>query len=380
MSIYFDSAATTHLDPEVIKAMTDSMNESYGNPSATHSFGRKAKNKVETARKEIAAHFGAQPSEIIFTSCGTESDNMSIRCAIDDLGVTRIISSEIEHKAVLSTVKILSKDCVDIDYVKVNELGEVDLNHLEELLASSDKKTLVTLMHANNEIGTLLPMKKVGDLCKTYNAYFHSDTVQTVGHFPLNFEELGVHFAACSAHKIHGPQGVGFLYLNKKIGMNSLLIGGGQERGLRAGTENLIGITGLTKSIELAYKTLEEDTACIIELRNYMKEKLINQFGEQIRFNGSTTDYLYTVLSVSFPNNESNAMLTFKLDMKGIAVSGGSACNSGANLGSHVIRGIYDNAEDYIPLRFSFSKHTTKAEIDTCMEALKEIVEINETA
>ena len=375
MSIYFDSAATTHLDPEVIKAMTDSMNESYGNPSATHSFGRKAKNKVETARKEIAAHFGAQPSEIIFTSCGTESDNMSIRCAIDDLGVTRIISSEIEHKAVLSTVKILSKDCVDIDYVKVNELGEVDLNHLEELLASSDKKTLVTLMHANNEIGTLLPMKKVGDLCKTYNAYFHSDTVQTVGHFPLNFEELGVHFAACSAHKIHGPQGVGFLYLNKKIGMNSLLIGGGQERGLRAGTENLIGIAGLTKSIELAYKTLEEDTACIIELRNYMKEKLINQFGDQIRFNGSTTDYLYTVLSVSFPNNESNAMLTFKLDMKGIAVSGGSACQSGSAKGSHVLNAILSDKEaEYASVRFSFSKYNTKGEIDKVVEVLKGLV------
>jgi len=380
MTIYFDSAATTHLDPEVIKAMTDCMKEELGNPSATHSFGRKAKNKVETYRKEIAAQFGAQPSEIIFTSCGTESDNMTIKCAINDLGVTRIISSEIEHKAVLSTVKVLCEDCIDVDYVNVNEFGEVDLVHLEELLSSSDKKTLVTLMHANNEIGTILPIKKVGDLCKTYNAYFHSDTVQTIGHFPLNFEEMGVHFAACSAHKIHGPAGVGFLYLNKKIALSSNQIGGGQERGLRAGTENLIGITGLHKSIELAYKTLDKDRAYITDLRNYMTDKLIAQFGNQIRFNGSETDYLYTVISVSFPNNESNGMLTFKLDMKGIAVSGGSACNSGAILGSHVIRGIYDNAEDYIPMRFSFSKHTTKEEIDTCMEVLKELVEINEPA
>ncbi len=376
MAIYLDSAATTHLDPEVIKAMNECMNEGYGNPSATHSFGRKAKNKVETARKEIAAHFGAQPSEIIFTSCGTESDNMTIKCAIDDLGVTRIISSEIEHKAVLSTVKILCDDCIDVDYVKVNEFGEVDLNHLEELLANSDKKTLVTLMHANNEIGTLLPMKKVGDLCKTYNAYFHSDTVQTVGHFPLNFEELGVHFAACSAHKIHGPQGVGFLYLNKKIGLNSMLIGGGQERGLRAGTENLIGISGLHKALELSYKHLEQDKARIKELRNYMKKELSSFFGDQVRFNGSETDYLYTVLSVSFPNTENNGLLLFKLDMKGIAVSGGSACNSGANQGSHVIRGIYKNASDYIPIRFSFSKYTTKEEIDTCLKELKELVEI----
>ena len=380
MAIYLDSAATTHLDPEVIKAMNECMNEGYGNPSATHSFGRKAKNKVETARKEIAAHFGAQPSEIIFTSCGTESDNMTIRCAIDDLGVTRIISSEIEHKAVLSTVKVLCKDCVDIEYVRVNEFGEVDLAHLEELLSNSDKKTLVSLMHANNEIGTLLPMKKVGDLCKTYNAYFHSDTVQTVGHFPLNFEELGVHFAACSAHKIHGPQGVGFLYLNKNIGLNSMLIGGGQERGLRAGTENLIGISGLHKALEVSYGNLESDKARILELRSYMKKELSNLFGDQVRFNGSETDYLYTVLSVSFPNTENNGLLLFKLDMKGIAVSGGSACNSGANQGSHVIRRIYPNASDYVPIRFSFSKYTVKEDIDTCLEALKELVEVNVSA
>ena len=381
MAIYFDSAATTQLDEQVIEVMLDCMRDEVGNPSATHSFGRKSKNKVENCRRDIAAHFGAQPSEIIFTSCGTESDNMTIKCAIEDLGVTRIISSEIEHKAVLTTVKVYAENHdITIDYVKVNELGEVDLAHLEELLSSTDKKTLVTLMHANNEIGTLLPMKKVGALCKTYKAYFHSDTVQTVGHFPMNFEEMGLHFAACSAHKIHGPQGVGFLYLNKKIALKSMLIGGGQERGLRAGTENLIGIAGMHKAIDLCYETLEKDTATILELRNYMKEQLIAQYGNQIRFNGSTTDFLYTVLSVSFPNNESNGMLTFKLDMKGIAVSGGSACNSGASLGSHVIRGIYDNAEDYIPLRFSFSKHTTKKEIDTCLEILKEEVEINETA
>lgn len=380
MAIYLDSAATTHLDPQVIEAMTACMTEELGNPSSTHSFGRKAKNKVETCRREIAAHFGAQPSEIIFTSCGTESDNMTIKCAIDDLGVTRIISSEIEHKAVLSTVKILCNDCVEVDYVKVNEYGEVDLEHLEALLAGSDKKTLVSLMHANNEIGTLLPMKKVGDLCKTYKAYFHSDTVQTVGHFPINFEEMGVHFAACSAHKIHGPQGVGFLYLNKKIGINAIQIGGGQERGLRAGTENLIGITGLQKSLEIAYNGLEKDKAHVLSLRNHMKEQLSAHFGDQIRFNGSETDYLYTVLSVSFPNNENNGLLLFKLDMKGIAVSGGSACNSGANQGSHVIRGIYENASDYVPLRFSFSKTNTKEEIDYCLEALKELVEINVTA
>lgn len=378
MAIYFDSAATTHLDEQVIEAMNTCMKEELGNPSSTHSFGRKAKNKVENCRRDIAAYFGAQPSEIIFTSCGTEADNMTIKCAIEDLGVTRIISSEIEHKAVLNTIKVhAQKHNLEVAYVKVNESGEVDLDHLAELLENSDKKTLVSLMHANNEIGTLIPIKKIGDLCKANNAYFHSDTVQTVGHFPLNFEEMGVHFAACSAHKIHGPQGVGFLYINKKITFNSMLIGGGQERGLRAGTENLIGITGMHKAIELSYKNLDQDKAYILELRNYMQTQLIAHFGENIRFNGSKENYLYTVLSVSFPNNENNALLLFKLDMKGIAVSGGSACNSGANQGSHVIRGIYENAGDYIPLRFSFSKNNTKEEIDVCLAELKELVEIS---
>lgn len=376
MAIYFDSAATTQIDNQVIEAMHDCMKDTFGNPSSTHSFGRKAKNSLETCRREIADFFGAQPSEITFTSCGTEADNMAIRCAVEDLGVTRIISSEIEHKAVLSTAKLIAQlHSIELVYVDVNKNGEVDLTHLSELLATSEKKTLVSLMHANNEIGTLLPLKKVGDLCKTHQAYFHSDTVQTVGHFPLNFEEMGVHFAACSAHKIHGPKGVGFIYINKSISANSMIIGGGQERGLRAGTENIIGICGLHKALELSYGNLVRDKKHVEGLRNYMKEELISQFGDDIRINGSEENCLYTVLSVSFPNTENNGLLLFKLDMQGIAVSGGSACNSGANQGSHVIRRIYPNANDYVPLRFSFCKNNTKEEVDTCLSALKELVE-----
>ncbi len=376
MAIYFDSAATTQIDEQVIEAMHDCMKDNYGNPSSTHSFGRKAKNTLETCRREIAEYFGAQPSEITFTSCGTEADNLAIKCAVEELGVTRIISSEIEHKAVLSMVKHIAKlHNIEVSYVTVNQKGEVDLTHLEELLSSSEKKTLVSLMHANNEIGTLLPIKKVGDLCRTYNAYFHSDTVQTVGHFPLNFEEMGVHFAACAGHKIHGPKGIGFAYVNKSISPKSMIIGGGQERGLRAGTENLIGICGLHKALSLSYSNLEHDKQHIAELKEHMKNELMAHFGSQIRINGCPDNSLYTVLSVSFPNNDNNGLLLFKLDMKGIGLSGGSACNSGADQGSHVIRGIYPNASDYVPLRFSFSKYNTKEEVDLCIEALKEMVE-----
>jgi len=376
MAIYFDSAATTQLDEQVIEAMHDCMKDNYGNPSSTHSFGRKAKNTLETCRREIAEYFGAQPSEITFTSCGTEADNLAIKCAVEEVGVTRIISTEIEHKAVLSMVKNIAKlHRIEVEYVSVNEKGEVDLTHLEELLSNSNKKTLVSLMHANNEIGTLLPIKKVGELCKEHKAYFHSDTVQTVGHFPLNFEEMGVHFAACAGHKIHGPKGVGFAYINKSISPKSMIIGGGQERGLRAGTENLIGICGLHKALSLSYSNLEKDKQHISQLKDHMKNELLAYFGDQIRINGCPDNSLYTVLSVSFPNNDNNSLLLFKLDMKGIGLSGGSACNSGADQGSHVIRGIYSNASDYIPLRFSFSKYNTKEEVDFCVNALKELVE-----
>ncbi len=377
MAIYLDSAATTQLDEEVMEVMLNTMRENYGNPSSTHSFGRKAKNTLETCRKDIAAYFGALPQEITFTSCGTEADNMAINCAVYDLGVKRIITSAMEHKAVLSTVQtIAKKNNIEVVFLDVNEDGDIDLLQLIELLSSSNTKTLVSLMHANNEIGTLLPIKKVGEACKQYEAYFHSDTVQTVGHYPLNFDELGVHFSACSAHKIHGPKGVGFIYINKSISAKSMLIGGGQERGLRAGTENLIGVCALHKSLDLAYGDLEKHSSHIKELKTYMKNELISTYGDQIRINGNEDNSLYTVLSVSFPNNSNNGLLLFKLDMKGIAVSGGSACNSGANQGSHVIRAIYPNATDYVPLRFSFSKYNTKEDIDTCLQELKEMVEL----
>jgi len=375
MNIYFDNAATTKLDEEVIKVMQETMQNNFGNPSSTHTYGRKAKNTLENCRRDIARHFGALPSEIIFTSGGSEADNMAIKCAIFDLEVTRIITSEIEHKAVLSTaLKMAKLTNVKVEFVNVNHFGDVDLKHLEELLSSSDEKTLVTLMHANNEIGTLLPIKKVGDLCKNYKALFHSDTVQTVGHYNLNFEELGIDFGTCSAHKIHGPKGSGFIYINKKLSVSSMLIGGGQERGLRAGTENLIGITGLHKALELCYTNLEKDQDYILELKNYMKKGLEKAFGNKIKFNGNQKKSLYTVLSVSFENDLTNSMLLFKLDIKGIAVSGGSACNSGANQGSHVISKITD--ENIIPIRFSFSKFNTKEEVDYCLMELVKIIDV----
>ena len=377
MNIYFDNAATTNLDIEVIQVMQDVMQNNFGNPSSTHRYGRKAKNTLENCRREIANYFGAKTSEIIFTSGGSEADNMAIKCAINDLGVKRIITSEIEHKAVISTaLKMAAQNGIKLEYVRTNSFGDIDLEHLESLLNSSKEKTLVSLMHANNEIGTLLPVKKVGDLCKEYNALFHSDTVQTVGHYKINFEELGLDFATCAAHKIHGPKGTGFIYVNKKHGITSMLIGGGQERGLRAGTENLIGISGLSKALELCYLNLEKDQKHIQELKDYMRNGLIKAFDNKLKFNGNLDNSLYTVLSVSFPNNQTNSMILFKLDIKGIAVSGGSACNSGANQGSHVINHIKDKESDIIPIRFSFSKFNSKSEIDICLKELTQMVEI----
>ena len=377
MNIYFDNAATTNLAPEVIQVMQETMQNNFGNPSSTHAYGRKAKNTLENCRREIAKYFGAQTSEIIFTSGGSEADNMAIKCAIYDLGVTRIITSEIEHKAVLSTaIKMTKSNNLTLDFVRTNKFGDIDLEHLQELLSSSNEKTLVTLMHANNEIGTLLPVKKVSVLCKKHNALFHSDTVQTVGHYNLNFEELGLDFATCAAHKIHGPKGTGFIYIKNKLGITSMLIGGGQERGLRAGTENLIGITGLYKALELCYTNLDKDQKYIQGLKNYMKEGLQKAFDNNLKFNGNLDNSLYTILSVSFPNNKTNSMILFKLDIKGIAISGGSACNSGANQGSHVINYIKEKESDIIPIRFSFSKFNTREEIDYCLKELTQMVEI----
>jgi cysteine desulfurase len=316
------------------------------------------------------------PAEIIFTSGGTEADNMAIFTSVETLEVKRIISSEIEHHAVGHTIEHLKNILgISIDYVKVDSKGNVDLTHLEELL-KSDQKTLVSLMHANNEIGTLLPIQRVADLCKKYNAIFHCDTVQTVGHLPLDLKVLDIDFITCAAHKLHGPKGVGFLYANKKNKTQAFIQGGSQERGLRGGTENVYGIAGMAKAIELACDEMEEHKNHVQGLKSYMIEELNKTFSD-MHFHGEIDPEksLYTVLNCCFPKSENQGLLLFSLDLKGVACSGGSACTSGANIGSHVLQGI--NADLNRPnARFSFSRFTTKEEIDYALEQIKSIYKI----
>jgi cysteine desulfurase len=373
MKVYLDNAATTPLAEEVFNEMAPYLKNEFGNPSSTHFYGRQAKGTLETSRRKVAKHINARPSEIIFTSGGTEADNMALNTAIKDLGVTRIITSQIEHHAVVHTAEeICGKDELELCYVQINEDGHVDTAQLESLLKGSDKKTLVSLMHANNEIGNLLPLKKVSELCRNYNAYFHSDTVQTMGHYRFNMKEIDIDFITCAAHKFHGPKGVGFLYVNQKIKAVPFIHGGAQERGLRGGTENLYGIVGLAKAMDLAYDDLESHQKHVQGLKSYMIEKLQSIFTD-VGFHGDVTPEksLYTVLNVCLPKTDKSSMLLFTLDLKGVACSGGSACSSGSNIGSHVLRGI--NADMSRPnARFSFSRYTTKEEIDYAIDVLKE--------
>jgi cysteine desulfurase len=371
MKVYLDNAATTPMAPEVIDRMAEVMRENFGNPSSTHSYGRDSKAIIEVARREVAKVINAEAKEIIFTSGGTEADNMAIACAVNDAGVTRIISSTIEHHAVGHTIEKLKG--VKVDWVNLSEKGEVDFNHLEELLKTGEK-TLVTLMHANNEIGTLLDVKAVSVLCKKYNAFFHSDTVQTMGHYNIDVQDLGADFITCAAHKFHGPKGIGFLYAKKSLSVTPIIQGGAQERGLRGGTENLIGIAGLAKALELASHDIEGHIEHVQGLKTYMMDQL-KQRVPDVRFHGQTdpSKSLYTVLNVCFPPFDNKSMLLFLMDLKGVACSGGSACNSGSNIGSHVLRGI--NADTNRPnTRFSFSRYTTKEEIDYALSVIEEVV------
>ncbi|HLU17588.1 MAG TPA: cysteine desulfurase family protein [Edaphocola sp.] len=371
--IYFDNAATTALDPKVLEAMLPFLTEKFGNPSSIYSYGRESKMGIEAARKTVAKILGTKPGNIFFTSGGTESTNTAITAAVRDLGVQRIITSPIEHHATLHTVEYFAARGTKAEYVSILPNGHVDLASLEALLAAEQVPTLVTLMHANNEIGNLLPIKEVGELCREYNAYFHCDTVQTVGHYPLNFSELHVHFANGAGHKFHGPKGVGILYIADEVQIKPLINGGGQERNMRAGTENLYGIVGFAKALEMATETHEQDAAHIHGLKMYMAEQLKAAFPE-VSFNGDWDgNSLYTVLSVSFPKSDKTEMLLMSLDMEGICVSGGSACSSGASLGSHVIRCIRKDA-DVVPIRFSFCKHNTRAEVDQVVAVLKKIL------
>ena len=372
--IYLDNAATTALDPLVLEAMMPYLTSHFGNPSSIYSYGRESRMAIENARKSVANILGAHPAEIFFTSGGTESSNTAILAAVRDLGCKHIITSQIEHHATLHTVEYL-QDCgeVSLSYVKLLSDGHIDLDDLEKRLSESKEKCLVTLLHANNEIGNILDIHAVGDLCKKYNAIFHSDTVQTVGHFPFDLRNTPIHFITGAGHKFHGPKGIGILYVNENVKIKPFIHGGAQERNLRAGTENVYGIVGFAKALEIATINFEKDSAYIRSIKLYMLEQLKQHF-KQISFNGDPLGKsLYTVLSVNFPKSEKSEMLLFNLDINNICASGGSACTSGADTGSHVIRSINNNA-DQVTVRFSFCKHNTKEEIDIVIEKLKEII------
>ncbi|MCF6348697.1 MAG: cysteine desulfurase [Flavobacteriaceae bacterium] len=375
-TIYLDNAATTPIDSDVIITITEVMKEVYGNPSSTHQFGRKAKTVVEEARKSIAKHFNVTASEIVFTAGGSEADNLILRNAVENLQVKHIISSKIEHHAVLHTIEAIANEFdVKVSYVNLNKKGEVDYKHLEELLEQSSEKTLVSLMYINNELGNILDIKKVCSLCTEYNALFHSDTVQAIGHYPIDLQETPIDFMVASAHKFHGPKGVGFAIFKKGFGIKPLLIGGEQERGARAGTENVHNIAGMQKALDIAIANLDKDAKYISELKKYFIDEL-NDLDIDIHFNGCSADPdkgSYIILNVRLPKDL--PMFLFNLDLKGIAASGGSACQSGSNKGSHVLNTILSQSEaNKTSVRFSFSKFITKEELDYTIEIIKGLV------
>ena len=372
--IYLDNAATTAMDKEVIDAMLPYMTTYFGNPSSIYSYGRETRLAIENARKSVAKILNANPGEIFFTSGGTESNNTAITAAIRDLGCKHIISSSIEHHAVLHTLEYYdNENMISCTYVKILPNGHIDLENLEELLMMQEERCLVSLMHANNEIGNMLDLHAVGNLCKKYNAIFHSDCVQTVGHYPLDLRNTPVHFITGAGHKFHGPKGSGILYVNENVKIRPFIFGGGQERNMRAGTENLYGIVGFAKALELSTANFEKESKYIQSLKSYMIEKLRKHL-PAIVFNGDAEgESLYTVLNISIPKTEKSEMILFNLDINNICASGGSACTSGADHGSHVIRALNTNPNQ-IAVRFSFSKFNTKEEIDTVVGKLKELI------
>ncbi|HEX4372476.1 MAG TPA: cysteine desulfurase family protein [Puia sp.] len=372
--IYFDNAATTSLDPQVLEVMMPYLTEKFGNPSSIYSYGRETRMAIESARKTVAKILNAHPAEIFFTSGGTESSNTAINAAVYDLECKHIISSPLEHHAVLHTIDHLRKTgAATVSHVKLLPNGHVDLDDLKDQLAASDKKTLVSLMHANNEIGNMLDIIAVGELCKQYNAIFHSDTVQTVGHFPFDLKNIFIHFITGAGHKFHGPKGIGILYINENVKINPFIHGGSQERNMRAGTENVYGVAGFAKALEMATANYEMDSAHIKDVKMYMMEQLKKHFS-QVDFNGDPCGKsLYTVLNVSFPKTERSDMLLLNLDINHICASGGSACTSGAEQGSHVITALHNN-KDNVAVRFSFCKHNTKDEVDVVVEKLRELI------
>ncbi len=375
--VYLDSAATTQVRPEVISKMQDALASCYGNPSSSHGFGRTAKTAIEKARKTIAKYLNAHPSEIIFTSGGTEADNMILRCSVRDLGIETLITSKIEHHAVLHTAEALAREYgIELLFVDLDGNGNPDLAHLESLLKRDDSKKMVSLMHVNNEIGNILDILAVGKLCLEHNALFHSDTVQSIGHFQWDVQKTNAHFLTAAAHKFHGPKGVGFAYIKRNTGLQPLIFGGSQERGFRAGTEPYHNIVGLEEAFIAAYDHLEEESDYVLELKRYFIEKLTKAIPD-VAFNGLSGDLeggTYTLVNVRLPfDSEKALLLLFHLDLKGIACSKGSACQSGSDLGSHVLAEILSPEDLEKPsLRFSFSKYNTKEELDYVVEVLKE--------
>ena len=376
--IYFDNAATTPIAPEVIDVMMDALRKLYGNPSSIHADGRNARAAIEEARKTVAKCLNASIGEIFFTSGGTESNNMILKNAVRDLGVQRIVTSAIEHHCVLHTAESLAHtQGVELIFVKIDEKGIVNLEDLAKILRGSDKKTMVSLMHSNNEIGTMIDLGKVGNICAENSAYFHSDTVQTLGYFPINVSKLNIHFLTGAAHKFHGPKGAGFLYINGDLALKPFIEGGSQERNMRGGTENIAGIVGLAKALELAHDDMEERHDEILGIRNYLKNRLLCEF-EDIQFIGDTEgSFHYKVLNVSFPPSPKAELLLFNLDISGISASGGSACSSGAEGGSHVL-----DALEIDPMRkcirFSFSHYNTLQDVDFLIEKLRKMTPVLE--
>lgn len=377
MQVYFDNAATTPLDPEVIRVMVETMENDFGNPSSIHAKGREVKTLVEKARKTVAGLLNAAPAEIFFTSGGTEADNMAIVRSIKDFGITHAISSPLEHHAVLHTLEELEKEGkISLTLLNVDEQGHIDLKQLEESLAAHPK-SFVSLMHANNEIGTITDIEYISGLCKEYDAIFHSDTVQTMGHYVHDLHKLQLDFVNGAAHKIHGPKGVGFLYINQNRKINPLIYGGAQERNMRGGTENVYGIVGLARAMELCYENMEVHRQHIQGLKTYMIERLRTNVPD-IRFHGDIQpeNSLYTVLNASFPCTDLADMLLFNLDISGICASGGSACSSGSDIGSHVLAAIGADKERPC-VRFSFSKYNTREEVDFVVEKVTNLCQLH---
>lgn len=374
MKVYLDNAATTPVDERVIELMTKVLKENYGNPSSIHEHGRKSRTLIEKSRKKVAAALGVSPGEILFTSGGTEADNMALNCAVKDLGCTHIITSPIEHHAVLYTAERLATcDEVQLSLVEILPNGHINTEHLKQLLEEhSDKKTLVSLMHANNEIGNMIDLAEIGAICKEHDAYFHSDTVQTIGHWDVKPKECGVHFMAASAHKFNGPKGVGFIFVDENVQVKPMILGGSQERNMRGGTENLVGIVGLAKSLEISIAEMDELKERVIGFRKHMISRLQAEI-EGVVINGDYDGLTnYIPLNVSFPATNDGEMLLFNLDIAGVSASGGSACSSGSNIGSHVMRAINADSSK-TSIRFSFGKQNTLEEVDYTVDRLVEL-------